>query len=255
MGFIYKITNTVNNKCYIGETVQIDPEKRWKKHISSATTTKDCPALAGAMNKYGIDKFNFEILIICFDEDRFEYEKEYIMKYNSQRPNGYNILDGGQYGGSRLGTHLSMKTKEKISKSLRIFYKNNPNNFEKYRDKHANAMRESDIWRESLKERTLSQYTISEKSDEVKDKISKGVKLYFEDNNNKERHIDIMTKINGRKVSQYSKENTLISQFDSIVLASKHTGIERRSIQSNLAGRSKSSGGFVWKYVEKELKE
>jgi hypothetical protein len=64
-----------------------------------------------------------------------------------------------------------------------------------------------------------------------------------------------MTKINGRKVIQYSKEGVQIASFDSIVLASNGTDIDRRAIQANLSGRSKSSGGFVWKYVEKELKE
>ena len=155
MGFIYKITNILNNKCYIGETVQLDPEMRWKKHIISANTTKDCPALAAAMNKYGIDKFKFEILIICFDEDIFEYEKEYILKYNSQRPNGYNILDGGQYGGSRLGTHLSDETKEKISKTLKQFHKQNPNNFEKYREKHLLALKSSEKWNNAIKDKRI----------------------------------------------------------------------------------------------------
>jgi hypothetical protein len=40
------------------------------------------------LNKYGLESFKFEVVIICFDEDRFNYEKEYIKKYNSQAPNG-----------------------------------------------------------------------------------------------------------------------------------------------------------------------
>ena len=55
------------------------------------------------MKKHGVDKFTFEILIICFDEDLVKYEKEYIKKYNSQTPNGYNILSGGQIGQGMLG--------------------------------------------------------------------------------------------------------------------------------------------------------
>ena len=64
-----------------------------------------------------------------------------------------------------------------------------------------------------------------------------------------------MTKVNGRKVIQYSNDGVYIASFDSIAIASKTIGIERRSIQANTSGRSKSSGGFIWKYAEKELKE
>ncbi len=72
MGFIYKITNTKSKKIYIGETKLEDPEKRWKAHIQSINRGKGCPALRDAIKKYGIDTFRFEVLIICFDEDRFE---------------------------------------------------------------------------------------------------------------------------------------------------------------------------------------
>ena len=41
-----------------------------------------CPALQDAVNKYGIDKFTFKILLICFDEDRYKFEIEYIIKFN-----------------------------------------------------------------------------------------------------------------------------------------------------------------------------
>jgi group I intron endonuclease len=257
MGYIYKITNIVNNKCYIGETVQ-EPRKRWIKHISSVNTTKDCPVLAAAMNKYGIDKFKFEVLIICFDEDRHKYEKEYIKKYNSQRPNGYNILDGGQYGGSRLGTKLSEETKTKVSKALKEFHKDNPNNFEKYREKHSMVMKNSEKWKQSMAERILPKYTISSKSDAVKEKIRESVKKYFETNGsctNKKKHSKIMTKINGRSVEQYSKDSELIARFDSIKHASVHTSAKRSSIQAAAAGRIKMAGGFIWKYAEKELKD
>lgn len=260
MGFIYKITNIINNKCYIGETVQIDPGKRWRKHISSANTTKDCPLLAAAINKYGIDKFKFEILIICFDEDRFEYEKEYILKYNSQRPHGYNILDGGQYGGSRLGTHLSDETKEKISNALKQFHKQNPNNFQKYRDKHLLGLKSSEKWNDAIKQKKIGTHpnNILPKTEEHKIKISEGLNKYFENNgssDNKKKQSEIMTKINGKQVAQYSKDNILISYYDSIVLAQNTTNINRKTIQAAAAGRLNTGGGFIWKYVNKELKE
>ena len=99
MGYIYKITNTITNKCYIGETKQSNPESRWKEHKNTIKNGTGCPALKDAVKKYGIENFKFDILLICFDEDRYKYEIEYIKKYNSQVPNGYNILGGGPGGG------------------------------------------------------------------------------------------------------------------------------------------------------------
>ena len=78
MGYIYKITNTVTKKCYIGETEQHDYNRRWSKHINSVKYKEGCPLLKASMKKYGVDKFKFVVLIICFNDDLVKYEKEYI---------------------------------------------------------------------------------------------------------------------------------------------------------------------------------
>jgi group I intron endonuclease len=145
MGFIYKITNIVSGKCYIGETAQANPQSRWRRHIRSIKTGDGSPALRDAMKKYGVDKFKFEVLIICFDEDRQIYETEYIKKYNCQVPNGYNILAGGQYGGSRLGMKFSEESKKKISEAGKKFNRENPNHYETFREKHRAAMEKVDL--------------------------------------------------------------------------------------------------------------
>lgn len=125
MGFIYKITNTINGKCYIGETTKSDPEKRWKEHKSTIKRRVGCPALQNSVIKHGIDNFKFEILIICFDEDRYKYEIEYIKKYNTLIPNGYNILEGGP-GGSFKGKKHSEKTKQLLSENMKQKYIDDP---------------------------------------------------------------------------------------------------------------------------------
>jgi group I intron endonuclease len=125
MGFIYKITNTINGKCYIGETTKSDPEKRWYQHKNTIKRGVGCPALQNSVVKHGIDNFKFEILIICFDEDRYKYEIEYIKKYNTLIPNGYNILEGGP-GGSFKGKKHSEETKQLLSKNNKQKYIDNP---------------------------------------------------------------------------------------------------------------------------------
>jgi hypothetical protein len=66
----------------------------------------------------------------------------------------------------------------------------------------------------------------------------------------KKKISDIRRKKYGRKVEQYTKENVLIATYDSIMEAHDKTLIHRGSIQSNAVGRTKTGGGFIWKYVQ-----
>lgn len=90
MGYIYKIVNSVNDKAYIGMT-RFDVKKRWKEH-KSAYYTKDTH-LYYAMRKYGIDKFNIQIIEECSDEELILKEAYWIQYYDSYK-NGYNMTEG-----------------------------------------------------------------------------------------------------------------------------------------------------------------
>lgn len=52
-----------------------------------------------------------------------------------------------------------------------------------------------------------------------------------------------------RKVAQYDQNNKLIKIWDSQMDASKSIGITNTSIQNVCAGKRKTAGGFIWKYV------
>ena len=257
MGYIYKITNNKNNKCYIGVTTKNDPNERWKGHKYSFKSGTGCPLLMKAFNKYGEDSFKFEVIIICFDDDLYNYEKEYILKYNSLVPNGYNANEGGEFGGNFKGKQHTEESKQKIR--LKTSERSKSDEFRQRAREIAvefnrthnigDLMRKSDKWQKALEEGRIG----CAQNDKTKKKISEGLKKYFE--NNRDKHSQIMTKVNGRKVMQYSNEGVYIASFDSILLASKTTGIDRGAIQANTSGRTKSSGGFIWKYDENELKE
>ena len=64
MGYIYKITNTVSGKMYVGETKEEDVERRWKQHKNTIKHGRGCPALQDAVRKYGWNVFKFEIVVI-----------------------------------------------------------------------------------------------------------------------------------------------------------------------------------------------
>lgn len=94
---IYKITNLINGKVYIGQSINI--EKRVKEHFYKAKCKKDVSynsALHSAIRKYGEENFTWEVIAECSIDDIDELEKKYIKEYNSIVPEGYNILSGGQ---------------------------------------------------------------------------------------------------------------------------------------------------------------
>lgn len=90
---IYKITNTVNNKVYIGESSNL--QQRKIQHFSDLRNNHHCNLkLQYAFNKYGEQCFTFEVIEECSLEERFEKEKQYIELYDSFE-NGYNLTLGG----------------------------------------------------------------------------------------------------------------------------------------------------------------
>ena len=94
---IYKIVNKINNKVYIGQSININ--KRIKEHFWKAQCEKDVSynsVLHSAIRKYGKENFEWEIIEECDIEEIDEKEKYYIQFYNSLAPKGYNILEGGQ---------------------------------------------------------------------------------------------------------------------------------------------------------------
>lgn len=88
-GFIYKITNKVNGKSYIGQT-RYTVEFRWKQHQHKVDNTY----FHNAINKYGADNFTVETLEECKYEDLDSREIFYIAKYDTFN-NGYNLTIGG----------------------------------------------------------------------------------------------------------------------------------------------------------------
>lgn len=136
VGFIYKATCKLNNKCYIGETSR-SFEKRKIEHINASKNLKhksrNCHFYR-ALRKYGENNFEWEIVEICKSSDKnslyddlFKLEIQYIEKYNTFN-NGYNSDLGGIGSKGRvtseetrtklrlinLGRKMSSETKERL---------------------------------------------------------------------------------------------------------------------------------------------
>jgi group I intron endonuclease len=113
MFYIYRITNLINGKTYIGQHKYKDLNDDYMgsgKHLKAAQA------------KYGIENFKKEIICknVQYKETIDDMEKFYIKKEREQNPNGcYNIADGGQGGSINKGMHwkLSEEHKRNISEA------------------------------------------------------------------------------------------------------------------------------------------
>lgn len=108
---VYKITNKLNNKIYIGITSQ-GAGVRYYKHLSDALHGSPFP-IHNALQKYGKENFTLEIIELCDTSEILrEREKYWIAFYNStNREIGYNMTEGGD---GTFGRLHSEETKEKI---------------------------------------------------------------------------------------------------------------------------------------------
>lgn len=101
-GYLYKITNNLNGKIYIGQTI-VTISRRWNQHKTNANKENPDMAISRAIKKYGYENFTIEELLVseCHTLDELkeslnELEIMFIDYFNSLvDKNGYNIDKGG----------------------------------------------------------------------------------------------------------------------------------------------------------------
>lgn len=158
--YLYIVTNSINGKVYIGQTV--NHKRRWKDHKWLALNKQE-QYLHHAMRKYGIDKFTFEVIVTCNNQENAnETEKILIEQYKSRdKQFGYNIAPGGDPAWNRglpkeqqpmFGKHHSKESKLKSSIS----------NTGKKKPKH------TDEWKQRRSEEMMGHVVL----DSTKQKIS-----------------------------------------------------------------------------------
>ena len=123
---IYKITNLINGKSYIGQS-KVDVFKRWKKH-QNALKTLDIP-LYKAINKHKLKNFKFELIEEC-GLDIIDNREMYWIDYFDTYKNGYNCTLGGE---GSLGFRHSLESLKKMKKNCTNWMKG------KFGEKHPNS--------------------------------------------------------------------------------------------------------------------
>lgn len=192
---IYKITNLLNNKQYIGQTKKTI-QKRWKEHINS----KKRQALHLAIQKYGIKNFKIEQIAIAQNQEELnQLEFDLINKHNTMAPSGYNLRSGGMQCG------ISEETRQKKLD----WYKThkNPQLGKKLTEEHKRKISEAN------KNRVVSETTRKKISMSQKGKIISQRQREIVSISNKTRKITEETRVRLRishigKASEWAKGNT-----------------------------------------------
>jgi len=241
---IYKITNIINNKIYIGSA--IDTYNRFSKHKSQLNKNKHHNSyLQNSWNKYGEQNFKFEIIEYITDKNKLIEREQYWIDLtkSSNREYGYNI---NPIANSQLGRKLSEESRKKISdknkgRIVSEETRQKLSDCHKGEKSYRYGKHLTDEEKENIRQFNLGKHH----SKETKEKISKsniGKKKNFKNGNpNNKKVICLNTNI----------------VYNSIFEASNNTKVNNGHIVSCCKGYRKSAGKhpitgekLVWMYYE-----
>lgn len=111
---IYKITNLINNKVYIGQTVQKNPKMRWYSHQADASSGKKTH-LYDSIRKYGIENFSWEILQKASSLDELNILETYWAEHFSKL--GFILYNNRGTGNNKLHSERSKIKMRKAQKA------------------------------------------------------------------------------------------------------------------------------------------
>lgn len=281
MGFVYKATNKINGKSYVGIT-RVSVDWRWNAHICSAFTESykdhDC-VFHKAIRKYGIDSFYVETVEESNDEDLPNLERKYIELFDTFLPNGYNMTRGGDghwthdyneimrlwnegYSQCEIVMLYSRKiARNTIAKILRI----NGVSEDEICERSNVAIARSKIKRVYQYDRNTgdfikTHYSVSEAAKEVGGNLhniaqsargsTKSSYGYLWSFKKVDRMEPIRIDNNGSHlIGRYDLNGNIEEIYTSATAASRNNGIERRKM-TILCDNKAEYNGKIWKYID-----
>jgi hypothetical protein len=275
---IYKHTNTITKKSYIGYTSST-LEKRLNRHFQDAKRGSN-QYFHRAIRKYGQDCWISEILAECeIIQQAHKLECSLILEHNTFGINGYNMTIGGEGTTGRIvseesrqrlrAQHLNFrhttKSKQTMVEKFTILRGRKVNQYTKSGQYIATYDSCTQAAQQVLNNKNLSGSihqlcagTFSNWNQE----LVKGFQWKFDNLDNrtdvspivglKDTHIKNLVKRNSqqaKKVQQLSTNDELISSYTSAKEASLLTGIYISGIQRCCIGRLLTAGGYKWAYI------
>lgn len=252
---IYKITNLINGKCYIGQTTGT-LEARWRKHCRSDSK---CTAIHNAIVKYGADNFSIEQIDSATTQSELnEKEAFWITELNTMSPNGYNLQNGG------LREQLSDESCARISQTLKDKYTRHEVKISWKRkvcqyDKSGKLIQ---VWSsivEAAKTLGIEDKHIPDACSGKRRSVGGFMWRYYEDTHGesiefpaRRKNPDHWFKSHQREIDQFDKAGNLIKRWSSVSEASKALGVSTGQLCETCQGKHKIAKGYIWKYADKE---
>jgi len=220
VGHIYKITNTKNNKHYVGQAVSHRKNKgkykpfgyegRFRDHISEAkcTTKQGCRYLNNAFRLYGKDVFSVILLKTCPREEMDKWEQHYIAELNTLYPNGYNLTKGGK------GFRYEAVTNDVTTPTLTLAgprggCKNRTKATRELISKGIKSTLSKDSVRKSIMKRTQQQHT-KQKTERFRGSTIDVTNLeQYISTKHIDGHLAAIVKVDGKKASFVGKYETI----------------------------------------------
>ena len=203
---IYKVTNKINGKVYIGQSVDIG--RRWREHM----TAKDDIYFHKAIQKYGVENFEWEVIEQCKKKDLDEREIYWIEYYDSFNK-GYNCTKGGD-GNSGEGNPNwkgGVSSDEDYYRQYsKQYYQVNKEKKKEYYKQYGEANKEkkkeyNKQYYEENKEQAKQQ--MKEYYEKNKEQIKQQVKEYYEANKEKKKeYYEANKEKRKEKVKEYNKQ-------------------------------------------------
>jgi group I intron endonuclease len=257
MGYIYMIKNKLDNKCYIGQTIEKDVNTRWRAHKRNMNSD-GCRVLYNAFRKYGLDNFDFKIICISFDEFLDALEIDYISKFNSIAPNGYNLESGGN-----KNKVFHPETCKKISLALtgkkhteeRKLNNSNSQKGKKVSEESKKKMSESrkgkklnltDEQRQNRSNRLKGHPT----SEKTKQRVAEANKNRVWTEEMKQKISEKSKNNSCKKVGKYSLDGVLLESYNSIKEATEKTNAKSPWYISKCCNNKiKTVKEYIWKFI------
>lgn len=116
--FIYKITNKINNKVYIGQTIR-PVQDRWKRHINDALQNILDTHFARAIRYYSPENFIIETIDTATNQEELNQKEQYWIRFYDSISNGYNETDAISKCGGNTYKSKTPEEMKKISEKIR----------------------------------------------------------------------------------------------------------------------------------------
>lgn len=247
---IYAITNLINNKIYVGSSIDLYTRHYQHKSDLNKGIHKN-PHLQNAWNKYSSENFSFSVIEVVPNVNQLlEREQYWIDTLNvCDREIGYNALPvAGNTIGRKMTEEqvIANRLRQKGSKSILQF------------DLEGNLIKEwqsiSELHREIGISKNTIQWALKNKN-KVKNsyflilKSEFTIEILNECLGNKFGRKGIPLTAKNKKINQYDKNGIFIRTWESIKFAGESLKIQKSHIVSCCKGNRKTTGGFIWSYA------